>query len=96
MYHATSRALRLYNEGKGVAKSPEKAFAWFRKSADNNNADAQYQVGLNYEHGIGVNVDSRKAIEFFTKAGNNGVPAAFFELGLMLTVKLVEAYCFIW
>lgn len=49
-------------------KNPQKAFAWFKKSADHNNANAAYKVGDAYFYGDGVSKDDELAFHFYSQA----------------------------
>ena len=48
-----------------------------------NDAEAQYQLGLMYEQGKNVKKDYKKAIEYYEKAGNLGHTEAQYSLGIM-------------
>ena len=60
-----------YDKGEGVAKDQVEAVRWFRKAAEQNNAVAQYNLGLCYEHGVAK--DERE--ELFPVAGGDPVEA---------------------
>jgi predicted aspartyl protease len=47
-------APRLYGQGRGVTQDDAEAAEWYRKSADQGNALAQYGLGLLYYNGSGV------------------------------------------
>ena len=44
---------------------------YFTKAAQNDNADAQYQLGKCYLKGKGITADAKKAASWFKKAVNN-------------------------
>ena len=44
----------LYGNGQGVGQDYVQAVAWFRKAAEQNNAQAQFNLGLSYAKGYGV------------------------------------------
>ena len=45
---------------------------WYRLAADQNNAEAQYDLGIMYENGQGVKRDRMKAVRFYRMAAGNG------------------------
>jgi len=59
---------------------PAQAFEWFKKGAENGNADAQNAVGLDYARGRGVNRDYGAARAWLEKAERNGNTAAAHNL----------------
>ena len=70
-----------YASGRGVAKDDGEAVKWFRKAADQNDAKAQYMLGLSYAIGEGVVKDDVEATKWFHKAADQSVAAAQFMLG---------------
>ena len=70
-----------YSKGLGVQKDPKIAIECYRKSADNNNAKAQYALGLYYFKGNEVNQDYKKSVEFFLKSAQKGHAYAQYYLG---------------
>jgi len=51
--------------------------------AEDGNLDAQYNLGLAYEHGRGVTRDHAAAANWFRKAANQGLAAAQLSLGVL-------------
>ena len=49
---------------------------WYRKSADQGNADGQILLGWCYVNGTGVPKDEKLAIVWFEKAAELGYPEA--------------------
>ncbi len=49
-----------------------KAVEWWRKSAVQGDADAQYKLGMYYESGIGVEKDMSEALNWYNKSANQG------------------------
>jgi TPR repeat protein len=47
----------VYSAGSTVVKNEAEAFKWWRRAADQNNAEAQYTLGLAYFLGKGVRED---------------------------------------
>jgi len=59
------------------------AMRWFRKAADQGNADAQYNVGELYEVGQGVPQDYAEAMRWFRKAADQGNATAQYNVGML-------------
>ena len=55
---------------------------WYRKAAEQGDADAQNSLGYYYERGEGVAKDLGKAIEWYRKSADNGNELAQCNLGL--------------
>ncbi|KAG0260127.1 hypothetical protein DFQ27_003736 [Actinomortierella ambigua] len=53
------------------------------QAAERGDAEAQFNLGLMYEHGRGVEQSDVEAIKWYTKAANQGNSKAQFNLGLM-------------
>ena len=68
-------------EGKGAPKDFAQATQWFRKAADQGQADSQNSLGYAYFTGQGVNRDFRQAAEWFRKAAEQGHAFAQSKLG---------------
>jgi hypothetical protein len=62
----------MYLGGTGVEKSPEKAFGWFLKAAEQGNLDAQFNTAVSYENGNGVAQDLDKAQYWYSLAAKQG------------------------
>ncbi len=54
----------------------EEALLWFSKAADQNDADAAFNVGSLYYMGQGGAKDEAKATEYYRKAARLGMPEA--------------------
>jgi TPR repeat protein len=52
----------------GLTKDEVEAVKWFRKAAEQNVADAQYNLGVCYANGQGVTEDDAEAVKWFRKA----------------------------
>ncbi len=66
----------------GVAKDDAEAVKWFRKAAEQNLADAQYDLGVCYDKGQGMAKDSVGAVKWFRKAAEQNYAEAQYNLGL--------------
>ncbi|TDI82837.1 MAG: sel1 repeat family protein, partial [Betaproteobacteria bacterium] len=63
----------LYANGEGgLTKDADKAVAFFRKAAIQENADAQNNLGVMYQIGEGVPQNNAQAVEWYTKAAAQG------------------------
>ena len=76
----------LYEDGKGVPKSAEKATELYQKAADLRNASAMYNLGCLYEDGNGVPKSIEKAVELYHKAADLGKISAIYKLGWLYMV----------
>ena len=54
---------------------------WYRKAADQGNADAQDNVGWLYQHGWGVAQDYAEAMRWYRKAADQGDARAQANIG---------------
>jgi TPR repeat protein len=66
-------AVELYNKGEY-----KEAFSLFLKNP--KNSEAQFYLGMMYEHGDGVSCDVEKAKEWYRKASRQRNPDADFRL----------------
>ena len=74
-------ALRYY-KGDGVVKDYAEAVKWFRKAAEQNNADAQCYLGDCYDNGQGVVKDYVEAVKWYRKAAEQNNVSAQYNLGV--------------
>ncbi|EQD65736.1 Sel1 domain protein repeat-containing protein, partial [mine drainage metagenome] len=58
----------LYATGHGIARSPEKAFKWYRVAARHGNLDAEDGVARAYYLGSGVRRNDVKAAKWYHRA----------------------------
>jgi TPR repeat protein len=72
------KGLEAYQQGDYAT-----AVAWFRKSAEQGVARAQFTLGLMYDNGQGVTQDYKEAAQWYRKSAEQGVARAQFTLGLM-------------
>ena len=74
----------MYARGQGVENNPEKALYWYRKAAEQNNADALSTLGNIYKNGqLGVTKNTAEAFDFYLKAANLGHADAMSTLAYM-------------
>jgi TPR repeat protein len=57
------------------------AAKWFRKAAEQGDADARYNLALMYDVGMGVTQDYAEAVKWYRKAAEQGVAEAQYNLG---------------
>lgn len=82
MIRGAQRTLgNAYRTGNGVPHSDEIAATWFRKAADQGDADAENALGTMYRMGDGVERDRDEALRWYHKAARGGSAAAMFNLG---------------
>jgi TPR repeat protein len=62
---------KLY-DGQGVAQSEAEALKWYRLSAEQGEADAQYGLGVMHFVGQGMAKDDAEAAKWFGKAAEQG------------------------
>jgi clan AA aspartic protease (TIGR02281 family) len=90
----------MYANGHGVAQDYAQAIAWYRRAADQGNADAQANLGAMYEVGQGVAQDYAQAIAWYRRAADQGNADAQADLGAMYAnghgVAQDDAQALIW
>ena len=72
---------KLYENGTGVSQNDSGALEWYRKAAENGNAEAQIELGKRYFEGRGVSTNEDEAVKWYTKAAENGNTDAQLALG---------------
>jgi len=74
-----------YNKGVDAYDAGDYAEAvkWYRKSAEQGNASAQFNLALMYNYGQGVTHDYAEAAKWFRKAAEQGDAMAQGNLGFM-------------
>ncbi len=63
----------------------KKAFEWYQKAADQNNADGQYGLGYMYDTGTGVPQNSDTAMVWYKKAAEQ---ATLMRLWLLVIIMI--------
>ena len=59
------------------------AVAWYRRAADQGDADGQFGLGLMYRTGQGVPQDFTQALAWYRQAADQGHATAQYNLGFM-------------
>ena len=65
-----------------VAQDFEETIKWYQLAADQDNPDAQFNLGLMHLKGHGVTQDHEKGIDLIESASEHDHPAALYHLGL--------------
>ena len=73
----------MYDNGRGVPQDDAEAVAWYRKAAEQGDADAQTYLGFMYDKGRGVRQDYDEAVTWYRKAAEQGHATAQTNLGVM-------------
>ena len=73
----------MYDNGHGVPQDYAAAVSWYRKAAEQGDADAQYNLGVMYDAGQGVPQDYAAAVSWYRKAAEQGYAGAQYNLGVM-------------
>ena len=63
-------------------KDYQEAVKWYRKAAEQGDAEAQFYLGLCYSNGDGVAKDLKEAAKWWRKAAEQGEAAAQYNLGV--------------
>ena len=66
----------MYKHGQGVPQDYKEAVRWYRLSAEQGNADAQYNLAKMYYQGLGVPKDYVSAHMWINLAASNGEEGA--------------------
>ena len=66
----------MYRNGQGVDVNHKKAIEWYKKAAEQGDAEAQCTVGGMYRHGQGVDKCDSSAMRWFAKAAAQGFEEA--------------------
>lgn len=64
----------------GCVDSPSHVTSWFKRAANNNNTDAQYELGKRYASGDTVPFDLKEARTWLVRAASRGHEEAKSEL----------------
>jgi TPR repeat protein len=79
-YHLGQR----YKDDKKIAASNTTAVDWFRKSAEQGYAPAQFELGLAYNEGVGgLTKDLNTAHSWFLKSAKQGYPPAEYNVAVI-------------
>jgi TPR repeat protein len=78
------RLATAYHKGIGVAQDDAEAMKWLRKSVDQGNAGAEFDMGTLYDEGIGgVSINYKEALKWFQKSAAKNYAAAQNAIAVM-------------
>lgn len=80
---AQIQAAEMYAKGQAVPKDPKEAANWYRKAAEQGNADARLCLGKLYLGGSGLPKDSTEAAKWFLLAAEGGSAVAQIQMARM-------------
>ncbi len=60
----------------GIKRNDAEAFSWYRKSAEQGHADAQYVLAQAYQAGTGTSIDYPEAMRWYKAAAAHGLATA--------------------
>jgi TPR repeat protein len=66
-----------------VPQDNAEAAKWYRRAAEQGNAQAQSNLGAMYDNGQGVRQDYAEAVKWYRKAADQGEADGQFNLGIM-------------
>ena len=66
----------MYESGRGVEQSWERAVMWYSKAAEQNYPRGQYNLAWSYEYGEGVEADMEMALKLYHAAANQNYEEA--------------------
>jgi hypothetical protein len=73
----------MYYSGHGVTQDYAEAIKWYRLAAAQDDAKAQYYIGVMYYNGQGVTQDYAEAIKWYRLAAAQGDAKAQYNIGVM-------------
>jgi len=73
----------MYQFGRGLPSDHALAVQWYRRAAEQSNAEGQHALGMMYANGRGVPRDDVEAARWFRRSADQGSPLAQHILGLM-------------
>ena len=62
----------MYDLGEGITQDSTEAVKWYRQSAEQGYALAQYALGVIYEKGEGATNDYKQAVQWYRQAAKQG------------------------
>ena len=66
--------------GQGVEQNHQEAMLWFRKAAEQGQAEAQFHTGWMYSHGLGTEQNEHQSVYWYRKAAQQGETRALEHL----------------
>lgn len=66
----------MYANSRGVHRNDKEAVKWFHKAAEQNDPNAEYNLGVLYLEGKGVPQSDEEAMKWLRKSAAQGFPRA--------------------
>lgn len=73
----------MHEQGIGKSKNEKEVIVWYNKAAEQENAGAQFNLGVLYENGKGTPIDYAKADRWYRKTATQGDGLAIGNLGII-------------
>jgi TPR repeat protein len=70
----------MYENGRGIPKNNKTAVKWYSLAAEQEIADAQFNLGVMYDNGKGVPQDYKTAVKWYSLAAEQGYAPAQYNL----------------
>ena len=70
------------SKGQGVPQDDKEAVKWYRLSAEQGYAEAQFNLGFMYDNGEGVPQDYKEAVKWYRLSAEQGNALGQYNLGL--------------
>ena len=77
----------MHSKGLGVPQDYKEAVKWYRLSAEQGVAQAQYKLGWMYSNGLGVPQDYKEAVKWYRLSAEQGDAQAQYNLGVWLILS---------
>ena len=61
-----------YERGEGVEQNEDRAFYWYRRSAEGGHGDAMCNLGRCYKRGYGVEQNWQEAVKWYEQGAQCG------------------------
>jgi len=72
----------MYDNGQRVVQNQAEASKWFRKAAEQGDADVQFNIGISYHTGQSVSQDFAKVLRWYRMAAEQGLAEAQLNIGI--------------
>lgn len=100
MHGALHSSFILHRACTQMAQLPKPRWAeavqYYRRAAEQGNADAVAALGHAYANGLGVEQNNKTAVKLLTRAAEAGHPSGLYGLGYMyLTGQPASQWCFL-
>jgi TPR repeat protein len=79
-----------FESGRGVQKDEEESVKWFRKAAEQNNANAQLGLANAYLRGTSLPKNEAEAVKWYRKAADQNIIRAQYNLAIIFAYGSVD------